>query len=186
MTLREIRRQLKTARGQLLLFGATFCGAIVMAIGALCLKPVLFEPYIRHRLPPLSAPMREFADRVTLETSSDDDFRTLREADVNSLYGGLINGEVEDPDNYIIDGLIQFRPGVVLDRLRITVATGSSNQKLRALRLLERSRAEDRVQAVRLSQVLVDRAIRTGDLQIQQTAESVLYSLNSVDGDNNE
>ncbi len=183
MTVIEIRRRLKTARGQLLLFGMVYCGAIVMAFGSLILKTVLFEPYVRHRLPPLGADLKADIEAIATGAESVDEIRELSTDNVAMMYGGLINAEFSDPSGRVISGLVRFRSEELLDRLQTTVATGTADQKLQALRLLEALDSVNRIEAIRLTRILLDRALRTGDREIRDASESALRTLTSDDGD---
>jgi hypothetical protein len=183
ITVKQTRRWLKTARGQLLLFAAVYCGAIVMAVGSLILKPVLFEPYIRHRLPPMSDELKAKVEAIASGAAPADQLEELSSDSLTATYGGLINNEFSDPEGHVISGLVRFRSEEVLDRLRTTVATGTVDQKQQAIRLVEASRSADRSQAIRLTRALLDRALRTGDREIRQAAESALRTLTSDDGD---
>ena len=183
ISMKQSRRWLKTARGQLLLFAAVYGGAIVMAVGSLILKPVLFEPYIRHRLPTMSDELKAKVEAIASGTASADQLEGLSSNSLTAAYGGLINNEFSDPEGRVISGLVRFRSEEVLGRLQTTVATGTVDQRQQAIRLLKASRSADRSQAIRLTRSLFDRALRTGDQEIRQAAESALRTLTSDDGD---
>ncbi len=172
ISMKQSRRWLKTARGQLLLFAAVYCGAIVMAVGSLILKPVLFEPYIQHRLPTMSDELTAKVEAIASGTASADQLKGLSSNSLTAAYGGLINNEFSDPEGRVISGLVRFRSEEVLGRLQTTVATGTIDQRQQAIRLLKASRSADRSQAIRLTRSLFDRALRMGDQEIRQAAES--------------
>lgn len=178
-----LRRRLKTAEGQLLLLALTFLAALVTAVGALCLRSVLFEPYIRHRVAELSPTLREQGRHVATGQAPAESLKELKTAQLAGLYGGLINGIVEDPEDRLADSLFKFHSSDLMDRLTITAAVGSHAQRLKAVELLRISGKDNRSKAAALCLYLSERARRTGDEKIRERAESVLrqFGEHSVD-----
>lgn len=183
MNYKSIRRRLKTARGQLLLLAATFAGALVLAVGALCLKSVLFEPCIRHRVAELSDDLAERGGKVASGEQPAESLKKLTSTQVAALYGGLINGRLDDDGNRLTGSLFEFQSPVLMDRLKITAAVGNPSQRQRAVELLRISGEDNRPRAVELCRHIYDRARRTGDKELGELSESVLRELESSEGD---
>lgn len=184
--IKAIRRGLKTAEGQLLLLAATFLGALILAAGTLCLRSVLFEPYIRHRVVELDDDLKQRGADVASGKQPADSLEKLSVTQVAGLYGGLINGVVDDPKNLLAASLFKFHSRVLMDKLQITVAVGNHNQRRRAVELLKISGTDNRSRAAELCRHIVDRARRTGDTELRQLSESVLRQFNDSGGDPDE
>lgn len=175
---KAIRRKLKTAEGQLMLLAATFAGALVLAVGTLCFRSVLFEPYIRHRVAELGDDLKERGKKVASGKEPAESLKKLTATQVAGLYGGLINGTLDDDENLLADSLFKFHSPVLMDRLQITAAVGNHNQRLKAVELLKISGKDNRSRAAELCRHHFDRARRTGNTELRKHAEAVLRQFN--------
>lgn len=175
---KAIRRKLKTAEGQLLLLATTFLGALVMAVGTLCLRSVLFEPYIRHRVEELNDNLKERGEKVASDEQPAESLKKLTVTQVAGLYGELINGTLDDDENLLADSLFKFHSPVLMDKLQITAAVGNHTQRLKAVELLKISGKDNRPRAAELCRHHFDRARRTGNTELREHAEAVLRQFN--------
>ena len=91
-----------------MLLAVTFAGALVLAVGALCFRSVLFEPYIRHRVAELGDDLKERGKKVASGKEPAESLKKLTATQVAGLYGGLINGTLDDDENLLADSLFKF------------------------------------------------------------------------------
>ena len=181
---KAIRRNLKTPAGQLKLLALTFTGALVLAVGTLCFRSVLFEPYIRQRVAELNDDLKERGQDVADGEEPGEWLRELTPTQVAGLYGGLINGTVNDDETQLAQALFNYHPLDLMHWLEITAAVGNHKQRLNAVDLLRISGKEYPSRATELCRHHLKQARRTGDAKLQKQAEAVLHHLNQYRVDN--
>ncbi len=174
---KAIRRKLKTAEGQLLLLATTFLGALVMAVGTLCLRSVLFEPYIRHRVEELNDNLKERGEKVASDEQPAESLKKLTVTQVAGLYGELINGTLDDDENLLADSLFKFHSPVLMDKLQITAAVGNHTQRLKAVELLKTARSYNSPLAAVLFRLHFYRLRRTVNTSLRLHSFSFLRQL---------
>jgi hypothetical protein len=198
--MREWRIWLRSVRGQLTLFGATFGAAVALAVAIVCLRGPVFERYARETYPPAGSWAQEAAGALAAPETAPPRLRAIEAAviehanvaraarkpapDLEELYGfWLLNPEL-DPDGLLAVRLTRFVPDWVMDRLQRTLAAGNPDQRARALRWLQAiAGSEETADRVRvLATQARHRAATRGEEPIRLQAESVLASGRSADG----
>ncbi len=198
--MRARRLWLRSVPGQLALFGATFVGAVVLAVAIVCLRGPLFERYARETYPPAGAWAQEAARGLSvpetalerledLRTATTERVRTARETrkqaqDLEELYGLWVLNPDIDTDGLLTVRMTQFVPDWVLDRLQRTLAAGTPEQRTRALHWLKQiAHLEPTADRVRvLATQARRRAADRGEEPIRSLAESVLASGRLAEG----
>jgi hypothetical protein len=200
MTLKVNRVALRSIHGQLILLGGTFLGAIVLAVAALCLRSVLFEPYIREKFPPLPESLETILDDVAKGRRDSDALATAIEARVKRLsdperprapdeasargqvltevYGAWIDAPDFDPAGRLARPFFSEYGRFIIERVRQTQVVGNERQRLRALDLLRYAPfAEVRAEARQLCDYARQRAQRRNEAALGQHAQEVLHQL---------
>src|SRR5262249_1741501 len=135
---------------QLALLGATFVGAIGLAVVTVCLRSTFFEPYVRETYAPAAEdPLRLVArlerpasakksePKDSLEAATEEAQKRAQEAaDWDALYALWMNPRDEGPDPERVRRLLWTQPEATLERIRATSVVGRPAQRARALELL--------------------------------------------------
>jgi hypothetical protein len=167
---------LRSAHFQMLLFAATFVGAVVLAIAALSLRGVLFEPYCLAKFPKLEQTV--FAKELAEGKGDPKRLKDLPDAELHALFGTLVNDPESDPHDHVAKALLSVRSASILDKIRITLVLGNREQRMRSVELLARFVDSDRqAEAAQLCRFARDKAWRRGETDLQQQAETVLVRL---------
>ena len=168
-----IRRRMRTIEGQFGMMGGAILGAVAMAIAALCLRTILFDPYIRQRNPePTPAfvkTMQEIADGARSAESIDE----FSSEQVAVAYGILIDHRIQDSKKVVTRRITHFQSPVVVDRLKITAATGSDVQRLAAISVIAEFSAPVPPDAVTILNYIRERGRRTKNNELFQAVEAV-------------
>jgi hypothetical protein len=132
------RDELRTIRGQFILFGATFLGAIVLALLALQVRNRFFEYYVKENYPVLEETNRkriqELAEAAIEPNRLREILKGVREsANWQQVYGAWINDPDLDPENRLAKRLAGECPDQLLDALRRTLVVGNPSQRGRAV-----------------------------------------------------
>jgi hypothetical protein len=172
--------QMRTVRGEVLLFGATFLGAVVLALVAIGLRERFFEVYVREKYPPLTDRDRERARSLA---ASDLDPQRAREllgllesGEVRErIYGGWIENPDLDPDEWLGRRIGSDQGDWLVERIRRTLVAGNPEQRGRAvawLRLLPH-----RPETLELVRFARTRALHRQEWDLLQQADAVLAQL---------
>jgi hypothetical protein len=132
-------KALRTVRGQVILFAATFLGAIVLALLALLLRERVFEYYVREKYPVLAEVNRK---RIEELSAQDVDPKRLDELlgavgqpdNWAQVYGAWIEQPGLDPDDRLGKRLASAFSDHLPERLKRTLVAGNLEQRGRALR----------------------------------------------------
>ena len=127
---------LRSAQFQMLLFAWTFFNAVVLAIAALCLRGVLFEPYCLAKFPKLEQTV--FAKELAEGKAKADRLKDLPDTELHALFGTLVNDPKSDPEDHVSKALLSLQPSFILSKIRITLVMGNREQRERAVDLLAR------------------------------------------------
>lgn len=167
---------LRSAQFQMLLFAWTFVNAVVLAIAALCLRGVLFEPFCLAKFPKLEQTV--FAKELAEGKAKADRLKDLPDAELHALFGTLINDPESDPDNHVAKALLSQKPSSILEKIRITLVMGNREQRQRAVDLLTRfAGSEHRSAAADLCRYAEEKARRRGENELALQARTVLERL---------
>jgi hypothetical protein len=170
--MRITRTLLRSAPGQLGLLGVLYAGAVVLGVAAWCLRPVLFEPYIRERFPPLSEAQAALARELAGGAAN------VSASDVSGLYGAWIDDPALDPHGRLAAALLAGHGGQVLESVRRTVVVGDAAQRARAVALLGSIRADDlKPRAAALCRFAQVKAERRGETELAAQAAAALARL---------
>jgi hypothetical protein len=191
---------LRSVRGQLTLLGATFVGAVALAVAIVCLRGPVFERYVREKYPAAGTWAQDAARELTAPETSAERLEDIRAAavertrlaretrkvapDLEELYGLWVSDPDLDPHDLLAVRLTRFVPDWVLGRLQRTLAAGNPEQRGRALRWLRAvaglEETADRVRALAVQ--AQHRAAVRGEEELRRQAESVLASGRLADG----
>jgi hypothetical protein len=167
---------LRSVQGQLVLLAITLAGGILLAVAALCLRSVLFEPHIREKYPELSRKLE--ADLKKRDRAAGDRVRKLSPRELRAVYGAWISAPDLDPRGWLADHLLALHGPALLGNIRQTLVVGNAEQRGRALALLGRVSAEDlKPEARRLGRYALDRSRRRREPELARQAEAVLDKL---------
>ena len=190
MNLRMWQR-LRSVRGQLILLGVTFAGAVVVAGIVLGLRGAVFEHYVREKYQPddeardtarvladpASTPEQVAAVGKKLDEKIQPGGQPPRQnfGVLDRLYGVWVLDEVPDPDGNLARRLTQLQPDWVFRRLRVTLVAGSPAQQARALVWLRHVAGGDHAERVEeLAAYALRKAERRGDVELKGQAAAVL------------
>lgn len=166
---------LRSVRGQFTLLGITYAGALVLAIGAVCTRSLLFERFVREKHPPLPSALRSVAEDFSSGRTHGKRFESLSSAELDALYGAWISEFVADPHARLAMALWKHHGEETMNRLRGTLVAGNRKQQMRALDLLAfQARGELRPVVAELSRYALDRARRRGDDELRFKAAGIL------------
>jgi hypothetical protein len=168
---------LRSAPGQLTLLAILYGGAVLLAVAALCLRSVAFEPFIRERVPPLPERLAELA-RTVAEAPGGKELPPLSGEDVDLLVGAWIDEPDLDPQGHLAEDLLARRGAAVLEHVRRTLVVGDPPQRARAVALLGRVTTEElKPQALALCRYARRRAEARGDSDLAAQASATLARL---------
>jgi hypothetical protein len=168
------RLWLRSVPGQLTLLGVTYVGAVVLAVAALCLRSLLFEPYIREtyqtaeRLGPLvRAVARGDATREQLQQ--------LDRENAGLLYDAWLSDAELDPQGRLARRLFADHGPSIMERLRRTLVVGNAAQRARALQMLGfLAEPSLRPEALELVRYARQKAERRGETELERQAAALL------------
>jgi len=126
-----LKARLRTPRGQLELMAFTFGLAAVMAIVMAANRP-FFERYVREKYPEVSAETAGLAENL----EAGDPLPQLTDAQVDALYQHWMSLPTDDA---VGRRLVELHPERMVLRVETTLLAGSTDQRLRALELVEAS-----------------------------------------------
>jgi hypothetical protein len=176
------RDRVRSARGQMMLFGLTFLGAVVLAVVAVCLRDVFFERFVREKYPPLAEGDRDRAGDLAAanvepgkleELLRDLGGAPLREA----VYGAWIEEPDLDPQRRLARRLAVAQPDWLLERLARTLVAGNPQQRGRATQWLALLPDEQNHRARELARFARIRAERRREDNLIAEADAALETL---------
>lgn len=176
-----IRRRMRTMGGQLTMIGLSYLGALVMAVAAHFVRPLIFDPYIRQRMPEVNekfiARLQEMADGKI----SPDTIQEYTPGQVHMAFAILIDGHIEDRKKIVSRQLAEYQSQTVIVRLQITAATGSEPQQQNAVFMLEAG-AEHLPpnEAVKICRYIREQARRRGRSSLYEAADRAVNQLESI------
>jgi hypothetical protein len=176
----HLLERLRTVHGEVLLFGATFLGAIVLALVAIGLRERFFEVYVREKYPPLTDHDREWARSLAAGDPDPERSKGLlgRLADGEArerIYGGWIENPDLDPEQRLGRRIGSEQGNWLLERLRRTLVAGNPGQRGRALAWL--SLLPERPETLELVCFARTRALHRQEWDLLQQADAVLDQL---------
>jgi hypothetical protein len=180
--MKEWLKALRTVRGQFILFGATFLGAIVLAMLAFLLRQRVFEYYVREKYPELT---EVNSKRIEELLALDVDPKRLNDVlgDVGQpdhwaqVYGAWIDQPDLDLEDRLAKCLASAFPDRLLGDLKRTLVAGDPAQRGRALAWLPFLPA-DKIETVReLVRFARLRALRRHEVELLGKADAVLEQL---------
>ncbi len=194
------RRFLRSAPGQLSLLGGVYLGAAVLAIAALAVRSLFFEPLVREKYAPIPEKLQEkvrergagkietraLTDAIEKLAQEEADSppgqraRPVSAADraaelAGLIYGNWIDDTGLDPDNRLARSLTATYAGAIRERVRRTLVLGDPPQRRRAVQLLSLLDAEPAV--LELCRFALYRARRRGETTLAEEAQAVLDRL---------
>jgi len=194
--MRLSREFLRSIEGQLALLGIIFVGATVLAVAALALRNLLFEPYIRDRYPSppaeLAARLTELAeDRAAVEkienelerlarlrARSEIQLLAAREDIFHAAYGFWIERPELDPQGRVAKCFFSAHGQFTIERIRLTLAAGNEEQRGRAVVLLRWAvESDSQAEAIQLCRFARQRAERRYESALVQQADRTLAVL---------
>jgi hypothetical protein len=190
------REFLRSIEGQLLLLAIIFAGGAVLAVTALALRTILFEPYIRDRYTSapteLAATLTDVAeDRATaddfeksverlarLKAKSETQLVVLREEVLQLAYGHWLDKPELDPQGRVAKCFFLSHASFTIERIRLTLVAGNEEQRGRAVVLLRWAvGSECQTEAMQLCHFARQRADRRHESVLVQQADLTLAVL---------
>jgi hypothetical protein len=172
------RDSLRSARGQMVLFGLTFLGAVALAVVALCLRDVFFEPFVREKYPALGEGDRARAGELAAENVEPGRLKELLgEVNREAVYGAWVEEPDLDPARRLARRLAAAQPDWLLDRLTRTLVAGNPRQRARATQWLALLPEGRRDEARALARFARTRAERRHEAELAEEADAVLHTL---------
>lgn len=177
-----IRRRMRTMGGQLTMIGMSYVGAVILAVAAVVLRPWLFDPYIRQRQPDATPQFVERLQTMADGTTPVDAIQEYTVEQVHVALGILIDGRITDSEKIVSGKLMEYHSSTVVDRLKITAATGSANQQLRAVQLLTAVAGVNRAdEALAICRYIRDQAWRRKRSKLQAAADTAVRQLMTME-----
>jgi hypothetical protein len=172
--------QLRTVRGQLLLFAVTGVGAIALAVLAVSLRERLFERYVREKYPPLTSTdekrLRELAGAGLAAERREELLREFAGPEARErAYGGWIASPDLDPDHRLGRRFAEAQGDWLIERLKRTLVAGNRAQRGRAVAWM--ALLPDRPEALALLDFARTRALRRNEHDLLQQADDVRAKL---------
>ena len=190
------RQFLRSIEGQLALLAMIYLGAALLALAALALRTVLFEPYIREKyLPPPtdlktvlaelaqgSVPMEEFEKTVErlarLQAKSENALPAAREQLLQAAYGAWMDDAELDPQGRLAKCFFSVKGRLTIERIRLTLVAGDERQRGRVVVLLRWAvGSEVQSEAGQLCEFARRRAERRHESALVQQANETLAVL---------
>jgi hypothetical protein len=176
--LRLINRDfIRSIRGQLVLLGLTYTGAVALAVLALCFRSRFFEYHIRESYPEPSARVLEMVEQAARASGNATAPERLSNEESAAVYGAWISDPAVDPTGQSALRLFWTNPDDTIRRLRITLVTGNVAQRMRALELLRFAKPEVHDEAIVLCRYLAERARRRGEWDLAEKADRVFKQI---------
>jgi len=176
------QRWLRSVVGQVTLLAGALAGAVVLAVVAVLLRALVFEPTVYQRLPEVSA---EVADAVVAFARDPSATKpAIRDDEREQVYAVWLVGDLPEAQ---LDRVARYlaSPAVAVQTLgwvQRTLATGNPAQRQRALNLLGYlAEADDHAQtALALIQREHERAKRRGESELVEVARTILQRFESI------
>jgi hypothetical protein len=178
------QRWLRSVVGQVTLLAGALAGAVVLAVVAVLLRALVFEPTVYHRLPEVSA---EVADAVVAFARDPSATKpAIRDDEREQVYAVWLVGDLPEAQ---LDRVARYlaSPAVAVQTLgwvQRTLATGNPAQRQRALILLGYFAdvdPDDHAQtALALIQREHERAKRRGESELVEVARTILQRFESI------
>jgi hypothetical protein len=138
------RQEIRTLKGQLLLFGAMFAGSVVLAVVMATQRP-FFEKFIAEKYGVLPESIKTVADGVAESGKIEAEaFSKLTEEERLLLYDDWMT-RPDPPPPRTPAALVAADPKMYLSRAERSLVGGSDNQKTRALKFFELAGSKDAI-----------------------------------------
>lgn len=141
------KQELRTLRGQLLLFGAMFAASVVLAI-VIASQRAFFEKFIEEKYAATPEHLKPLANAAAEGKLDREAFNKLSQADRLILYDDWM-ARAWPPPLRTPAALVAADSGLYLARAERTIVSGREDQKMRALKFLELAGAHDAVPILR-------------------------------------
>jgi hypothetical protein len=162
-------RALRTLRGQAWLFGATLVVAVGLA-GVAASQRAFFERHVLEKYPAVSATAADLARRIERGDRVDADLRATTPVVRADLYGEWMQRPAADARQRTPATLMTLDPAFYRERVEMTLAGGSADQRARALLFVRASRSAVFAPSIRWT---LERARATGDERLRRDVESI-------------
>lgn len=172
---------MRSTRGQVSLFAATFAGAIVLAVASVAVRSVFFERFVRENYPVADERLMKTVAEIARIGAPPNAGNQFTEEELDQIYGAWISDSIADPDGRAAGYLFAVYGRQLLDKIRVTFVAGSNVQKLRAIELIQHAAGgKHRREAVELCREFRRRAVRRRETHLKNQFDSVIRKLTAA------